>query len=114
VLHQNFSSICNLLHVINDCYTFKIGPEVVLAARWRPTAEITSPFDSSTLILYWPSVKIFRLSLTIQKLFQCIDSAGNLAFRFQIWGLGAFARSVISYQRDPQKAPPFSQPRRLS
>ena len=67
-----------------------MGPEVVLAARWRPRAKMTSPFDSPTPILspilYRLSVGIFRLSLTVQKLFECIDLAGNLASRFQNYG----------------------------
>jgi hypothetical protein len=52
-------------------------------------AEMTSPFDSPSPILYRLSVKIFRLSLNVQKLFECIDLAGNLASRFQnlgFWG----------------------------
>jgi hypothetical protein len=56
---------CHFLHVIRDFYTFKIGPEVVLAARWRPTAEMTSSFDSPTLICE-------RLYLTVQNLFDSI------------------------------------------
>ena len=63
-----------------------MGPEVVLAARWRPKAEMASPFDSPTPTLYRASVEIFRLSLTVQKLFECIDLAGNLASRFQNLG----------------------------
>ena len=61
----------------------KIGPEVVLAARWRPKEKITSPFDSPIPNLYRLSVEIFRLSLIVQKLFVCIDLAGNLASPFQ-------------------------------
>ena len=68
-------------------YSLKIGPEVVLAARWRRKEKITSPFDSPTPTLYRLSVEIFRLSLTVQKLFDCIYLAGNLAFRFQNLGL---------------------------
>ena len=45
-------------------------PEVVLAARWLPKEKITSPFDSPTPTLYRHSVEIFRLSLTVQKLFE--------------------------------------------
>ena len=70
-------------------YSFKIGPEVVLAAGWRDKAKMTSPFDSPTPILCSQFVGIFHLSLTVQKLFECIDMAGNLAFRFQnlgFWG----------------------------
>ena len=67
-----------------------MGPEVVLVARWRPKAEMTSPFDSLTPILYRTSVEIFRLSLTVQKLFECISLAGNLAFRFQNLGFTGF------------------------
>ena len=81
-----FASISNLSQVIRDFYIFKIGPEVVLAARWRPKHKMTLPFDSPTPILYRPSVEIFRLSLTVQKLFECIDLAGNLASRFQNLG----------------------------
>ena len=61
-------------------------PEVILAARWRPKAKMMSPFDSPTPILYGLSVENFRLSLTVQKLFECIDLAGNLALRFQNLG----------------------------
>ena len=86
VLHWHFWSISNLSQVIRDFYTFKIGPEVVLGARWRSKQKMTSPFDSATLILYRWSVKIFRLSLTVQKLFKFIDLAGNLASWFQNLG----------------------------
>jgi hypothetical protein len=34
-----------------------------LAARWRPYAKMTSPFDSPTSILFELPVEIFRLSL---------------------------------------------------
>ena len=60
-----------------------MGPEVVLAARWRPKEKISSPFDSLTPTLYRHFAEIFRLSLTVQKLFECIYLAGNLASRFQ-------------------------------
>ena len=63
-----------------------MGPEVVLVARWRPEPKMTSPFDSPTPILYRLSAEIFRLSLTVQKLFECIYLAGNLASRFQNLG----------------------------
>ena len=94
MLHRHFSSVSDLSQVIRDFDTFKIGPEVVLAARWRPKEKIQSPFDSPPPTLYRLSVDIFRLSLTVQKLFECVD--------------------LISYQRDPQKALPYSKPRRLS
>ena len=64
----------------------KSNREVVLAARWRPKAKMMSQFDSPTQILYRLSVEIFRLSLTVQKLFESIDLAGNLASRFQNLG----------------------------
>ena len=86
MLHWHFSSISNLSQVIRDFYGFKIGPEVALAARWRPKAKMTSSFDSPSPILYRRSVEIFCLSLTVQKLFECIDLAGNLASRFQNLG----------------------------
>ena len=57
-----------------------------MAARWRPKPKMTLPFDSPTPILYRLCVEIFRLSLTVQKLFECIDLAGNLASRFQNLG----------------------------
>jgi hypothetical protein len=53
-----------------------------LAARWHPTGEMTSPFDSTTPMLYRRSVEIFRLSLAVQKLFEYIDLDGNLASQF--------------------------------
>jgi hypothetical protein len=43
-----FSSISKLSHLIRDFHTFKIGPEVVLAARWRPKAEMASRLDYSS------------------------------------------------------------------
>jgi hypothetical protein len=64
-----------------------MGPEVVLAARWRPKERMTSPFESPTPIFYRLSIQIFRLSLTVQKLFGCIDLAGNLASRLQNLGV---------------------------
>ena len=86
LINKHFFSISNLSQVIRDYYTFKIGPEVALAARWRPKAKMTSSFDSPTPILYRRSVENFSLSLTVQKLFECIDLAGNLASRFQTLG----------------------------
>ena len=89
MLRCHFSSVSKLSQVIRDFYVVKIGPEVVLAARWRPKAKMTSPFDSPTPILYRLSVEIFRLSLTVQKLFMCVYLAGNLASRFRnlgFWG----------------------------
>jgi hypothetical protein len=61
-----------------------------MAVRWRPTAVMASPFDFTTQILYRQSVEIFRLSLTVQKLFECTDLAGNFAFRFQNLGFWGF------------------------
>ena len=58
-----------------------------MAARWRPKEKITSPFDSPTPTLYRLSIEIFRLSLTVQKLFGCIDLAENLAFPVPIFGV---------------------------
>jgi hypothetical protein len=87
VLHGHFSSISNLSRVIHDFYSFKIGPEVVLADRWRSKAKMTSPLDSPTSILFRLSVEVSRLCLTVQKLFVYIDLAENLASRFQILGL---------------------------
>jgi hypothetical protein len=72
--------------VIRDFHSFKIGPEVVLAARWRTKAKMTSPFDSPTPILCRLSVEIFRLCVTVQKLFVCIYLAVNLASRFRKLG----------------------------
>jgi hypothetical protein len=60
VLHSHVSTICNLSQVIRDFYRVKIGPEVVLATRWRPEAKMTSLFDSPTPIMYRLSVEIFR------------------------------------------------------
>jgi hypothetical protein len=69
--------------VIRNFHSFKIGLEVVLAARWRPKAKMTSLFDSLTSILYRLSVEIFRQSLAVQKLFVRIYLAGNLASLFR-------------------------------
>jgi hypothetical protein len=55
------------------------------------------------------SVGLFLLSLTVEKLFKCIDLAENLQSSSKIWGFGGF-----SYQRDPLKALPSSNSRRLS
>ena len=57
-----------------------MGPEVVVAARWRPNATMTSPFDSPTPLLYKWSVGMFGVFLTVLKLCKCIDLEGNLAF----------------------------------
>jgi hypothetical protein len=43
-----------------------MAPEVVLAASWRPKAEMASRFDSPTMILYRQSVGTFRLTLNDQ------------------------------------------------
>ena len=45
-------------------------------ARWRPKEKMTSLFDSPTS----------TISLIVQKLFECIDLAGNLAPQFQNFG----------------------------
>jgi hypothetical protein len=71
----------NTLFAFFDCY--KVGPEVVSTTRWRSTAEMTSSFDSPTPILFRRSVENFRLSLTVQQLFVCIDLAVNLASGLQ-------------------------------
>jgi hypothetical protein len=86
VLRLHFSSISNLSQVFRVFYSFKIGPEVVLASRGHPKAKMTSPFDAPTPILYRLSVESFRLSLTVQKLFVCIYLAGSLASLFKNLG----------------------------
>jgi hypothetical protein len=57
-----------------------------LAARWRSKAEMASRFDSPTPILYRRSVEIFRLSLTVQKIFECNDSTKNLVKNVEFSG----------------------------
>ena len=47
--------------------------------------DVTVRFPDPDFV-YRLSVEIFRLSLTVQKLFECIDLAGNLASRFQNLG----------------------------
>ena len=81
-----------------------------MAARWRPKPKMALPLDSP--ILYMLSVEIFRLSLTVQKLFECIDLAGNLASRFQNLGFSGLLTPKCNF--DPQKALPYSKPRHLS
>jgi hypothetical protein len=77
---------------------------------------MTSPFDSPFSILCRRSFGIFLRSLTLQKLIECIDLAGNLAFGLQHFGfLGILApKCNLSYQRNPQQALPFSKPCLLS
>jgi hypothetical protein len=101
VLYRHFSSVSNLSQVIREFYRFKIGPEIVLAARWRRKAKMTSPFDSPTPILYRLSVEIFRLCLTVQKLFVYIYLAGsNWHPGCKIWGfLGVLAPKCNFLQR---------------
>jgi hypothetical protein len=82
VLHGHFSSKSKLSQVFRDLYGFKIGPEVVLAARWRPKVIMTSPFDSPIPILCRLIVEVFHLCLTVQKLFVCI-------FWLEIWHPGS-------------------------
>jgi hypothetical protein len=50
-----------------------IGGMSISAARGRAGPEMTSPFDSLTPICYRLAVGIFRLSLTVQKLFDFFD-----------------------------------------
>jgi hypothetical protein len=84
-------------------YCFTTEPEVVLAARRRPSADMTLPFESQTPIMFRRSIEIFRLSLTVQKLFACIDFAGYLASQFQKFGFWGFRPpNVIPYQCDHQ------------
>ena len=61
-----------------------------MADKRRPAAEMTLPFDSLIIGVYR-----FRWK-----------------FGIRVQNLGS--RNVISYQRDPQNALPFSKPRRLS
>ena len=58
-----------------------------MAARWRPIAKMMSPFDSPTQILYKLSLEIFSLSLTVQKLFECIDLAGKFGILVPKFGI---------------------------
>jgi hypothetical protein len=75
---------------------------VILAARQRPKAKLTSPFESPIPILCRLSVEIFRMSVTVQRLFVCICLGGNLADRFRNFAsLGVLTRNVIAFQRDP-------------
>ena len=53
------------------------GELSVSAARGRPTPELISPFDSVTPSQYRYSFGIFRLSLTVHKLFVVLYLAGN-------------------------------------
>jgi hypothetical protein len=54
--------------------------------RRRHAAEMTLPLNSPTPILYWRSAGIYHLSVTVQKLFECINLAENLAFMFHNMG----------------------------
>ena len=58
-----------------------------MTARWRPKAEMTSPFDSSNPISLGRPLKVFvYLLITVQKLFECIDLAGILVPKFGVFG----------------------------
>jgi hypothetical protein len=76
-----------------------------LAARRRPAAKVTSPFDSPTPLLYRRPVENFRLSLTVQKLFKCVDLA-KIGIWAQKFGVSRWfrPRNIISYRRGPEKA----------
>jgi hypothetical protein len=76
----------NISQVIRDSYSFKIGPEVILTARWHSKVNMTSPFDSSTPILCRRSVEMFCVSLIVEKLFVGIYLAGYVACWFQNLG----------------------------
>jgi hypothetical protein len=72
---------------------------------------MTSPFDSPTPILYRLSVEIFRLSLTVQKLFACIDLGGNIWHPgSKIWGFrGIFAPKYNFVSTRPPKGTSLQQ-----
>ena len=61
-----------------------------MAARWRPKAKMTSPFDSPIQILYRLSVEIFRLSLTVRKLFECVEFGWKIGIPAPNLGFGEF------------------------
>ena len=82
VLHWHFSSISNLWHVIRDFGTFKIGPEVVFAARWHSKTKMTSPFDSPIPILCRASVKIVLYLLPF-------ESYSSVLIWLEIWHYGS-------------------------
>jgi hypothetical protein len=61
----------------------KSEPEIVLAVKWRPTAKMTSPFDSLPPISYRRFAEIYHLSLTVHKLLECFDLAEKFGSKFQ-------------------------------
>jgi hypothetical protein len=57
------------IQVLRDFHSFKIGPDVVLAARGSFGVNLKELFDSPTSVCYSCYIDIFHLSLTFHKLF---------------------------------------------
>jgi hypothetical protein len=93
---------------MRNFHTIEIEPEVVLADRWRTMAELASLFDSSISIwcrAFRRSVGNFCLFLAVQKLFECIHLAGNLAVGFH--NVGFLAPKSYFVSTPPPKGASF-------
>jgi len=109
------SSISCHFRLISDFLCSKNRPEVILGGSGRGRPEMTSPLESLTPTLYKWSFEIFRLSLTVKKLFDIFDLAGVSHRLSKMVGFrGNFYHKITSYQNDPQKAPPWVRSLRLS
>jgi hypothetical protein len=116
VLHWIFLSISNLSHVIRDFHTCKMGPEVVLATiggvlkqKW-PDGSILWP--RLCISGSWNFSSISYRS-KVNRVYCCGQEIWHSGSK--IWGFREFwPEKLISYQCDPQKALPYSKPRRLS
>jgi hypothetical protein len=107
VSYEFYIDVFRLSHlslVIRDFHTFNSEQEVVSAARWRSTAEMMSPFDSPTQILYRRSVGILHCFSYRSKVVR-VHSFGWIfgipVAKIEV--LGVLTRNVISYQRDPRE-----------
>ena len=62
---------------LQACFQWAAMAEMLIsAARGRSRPEMTIPFDSLTPSFYISSVQMFRLCLTVQKLFHVFNIAG--------------------------------------
>ena len=111
----HFLSISNLWHVIRNFDTFKIGPQVVLAARWRPKAKWRHRSILRPRICVGCPLKFFVYLLPFKSYSSVLIWLEIWHPGSKIWGFRVFwPLNVISYQRGPQKSLPYSKPRRLN
>jgi hypothetical protein len=89
----------NYVHVIRDFYTLKIGPKVLFDVRRCPVAKVTSTFDYPTSLLCRRPIEILRLSLTVQKLYDCMIGLKIWHSGSTVWGFGVSTPKHVTPKR---------------